>query len=63
MTIDFAIEAEDIVKEVCLSVSPIEYLIISSALKQFVENPNNHSADVEVAKKMREVIENHGDDN
>ena len=62
MTIDFVIEEEDIVKEVCLSVSPIEYLVISSALKQFIENPNNHSADVEAAKKMREAIENHGND-
>lgn len=62
MTIDFVIEEEDIVKKVCLSVSPIEYLVISSALKQFEENPNNHSADVEVAKKMREVIEDGNDD-
>ena len=42
MSIDFTIEEEDIVKEVCLTVSPIEYLVISAALKQFVENSNNH---------------------
>lgn len=58
--IDFVIEEEDIVKEICLTVSPIEYLVISAALKQFVENPHNHSVDIEVAKNMRKVMENHG---
>lgn len=57
MTIDFIIEEDDVVKEVRITTSPIEYLVISSALKQFVETPNNHSADIEVAKRMREVIE------
>lgn len=62
MTIDFVIEEKDIVKEVRLCVSPIEYLIISSSLTQFIENPNNHIADVETAKKMRKVIENGDND-
>lgn len=62
MTIDFIIEEEDIVKEVRITTSPIEYLVISSALKQFAENPNNHSVDMEVAKNMRKVMENHGND-
>ena len=48
---------EDVVKEVHLTVSPTEYLIISAALKQFVENPANHSVDIEVAKQMRTIIE------
>ncbi len=61
MSIDFTIE-EDIVKEVCLTVSPIEYLVISAALKQFVENPNNHKNDIDVARRMRKAIENHGND-
>jgi hypothetical protein len=59
MKIKFVIEEDDIVKEVCLTASPVEYLVISSALKQFIENPN-HSADIEVAQIMREEIENHG---
>lgn len=62
MTIDFVIEEDDILKEICLTVSPIEYLVISAALKQFAENPNNHSVDIEVAKNMRKVMENHGND-
>ena len=62
MTIDFVIEEQDIVKEVHITTSPIEYLIISSSLTQFIENPNNHIADVEAAKKMREVIENGDND-
>ena len=62
MTIDFIIEEDDVVKEVHIITTPIEYLVISSALKQFAENPNNHSVDIEVAKRMREVIENGNDD-
>lgn len=62
MMIDFVVEEKDIVKEVHITTSPIEYLVISAALKQFVENPNNHIADVEAAKKMREVIENGDND-
>jgi hypothetical protein len=62
MTIDFIIEEDDVVKEVLITASPIEYLVISSALKQFAENPNNHSVDIEVAKNMRKVMENHGND-
>jgi hypothetical protein len=63
MKIDFIIEEEDIVKEVQLTTSPIEYLVISAALKQFVENPSNYNSDIDVAKRMRKVIENHGNDN
>ena len=63
MTIDFDIEEEDIVKEVHITTSPMEYLIISAALKQFIENINNHSSDIEIAKQMRKVIENHGNNN
>ncbi len=56
MTIDVVIEEDDVVKEVRITTTPIEYLVISSALKQFAENPNNHSVDIEVAKRMREII-------
>ena len=63
MTIDFAIEEEDIVKEVHIATSPIEYLIISAALKQFIENPSNNDSDIEIAKQMRKVIENYGNNN
>lgn len=59
MSIDYIIE-EDIVKEVRIIVTPVEYLIISSALKQFAENHNNHSYEIEVAKQMRKVIERRG---
>ena len=43
-------------KGVQLNILPIEYLIISAALKQFVENSTNHGIDVEIAKQMREEI-------
>ena len=58
MKINFVIEEEDIVKEVHITTSPIEYLVISAALKQFIENPGNHDSDIEIAKQMRKVIEN-----
>lgn len=57
MKIDYIIEEEDIVKEIQLTTSPIEYLVISSALAQYIKNPKNHKADIEVAKRMREYIE------
>lgn len=60
MSINFVIEEEDIVKEVHITISPTEYLIISAALKQFIEYPSNHDSDIEIAKQMRKVIENHG---
>lgn len=63
MLIDFVIEEQDIVKEVHITISPIEYLIISAALKQFIENLNNHDSDIEIAKQMRKVIENYGNNN
>ena len=63
MRIDFALEEEDIVKEVHIITSPIEYLIISAALKQFIENPINHNSDIEIAKQMREIIENYENNN
>ena len=63
MTIDFVIEEKDIVKEVQITTSPTEYLIISAALKQFIENLNNNGSDIEIAKQMRKVIENHGNNN
>lgn len=56
MTIDFDIDEKDIVKKVNITASPIEYLIIGVALKQFAENHN----DIEIVKQMRKVIENHG---
>lgn len=62
-TIDFVIEEKDIVKEVHITTSPAEYLIISAALKQFIENLNNHDSDIEIAKQMRKVIENYGNNN
>ena len=63
MTIDFVIEEQDIVKEVHITTSPIEYLIISAALKQFIENHSNHDSDIEIAKQMRKVIENYENNN
>ena len=62
MSIDFVIEEKDIVKEVQITASPIEYLIIGAALKQFIEN-HNDIGDTEIAKQMRKVIENYGDEN
>lgn len=63
MSIDFVIEEKDIVKEVQITTSPTEYLIFSAALKQFIENPSNHDNDIEIAKQMRKVIENHENNN
>ena len=63
MSIDYVIEENDIVKEVHITTSPIEYLILCAALKQFIENPYNHDSDIEIAKQMRKVIENHGNKN
>ena len=63
MTINFVIEEKDIVKGVHIITSPKEYLIISAALKQFIENPNNHDSDIEITKQMRRVIENYGNNN
>ena len=57
MSIDFVIEDNDIVKGVNITTSPIEYLILSAALKQFIENLSNHDSDIEIAKRMRKVIE------
>lgn len=57
MKVQYIIEKEDIVKEVQLNISPIEYLVISASLKQYAENAKNHKADIEVAKRMRECIE------
>ena len=28
----------------------------------FIENPNNHESDIEIAKQMRKAIENYGND-
>ena len=47
------IEDGDIVNSVHLTVSPEEYLLISSALKQFEENSNNALVDIMTAKQMR----------
>ena len=63
MTIDFVIEEKDIVKEVHITTSPIEYLMISAALKQFIENLSNHNSDIEIAKQMRKVIEDKNEGN
>lgn len=57
MKVKYIIEDEDIVKEIQLTTSPIEYLVIISALAQYIKNPNNHKSDIEVAKRMRECIE------
>ena len=62
MNINMIIEDEDIVKGVQIVTSPIEYLVISAALKQYAENSSNDPADIEVAKSMRRVIED-GNDN
>lgn len=50
------IEEEDIVKEIQLTTSPVEFLVIGAALKQYAENPNNHDVDIEVAKSIRKTI-------
>ena len=47
------IEDGIIVNSVHLIVSPEEYLVMSSALKQFEENPNNALVDIMTAKQMR----------
>lgn len=47
------IEDAEAVKNVLLTVSPEEYIVISSALKQFAENPNNVLVDIMTAKQMR----------
>lgn len=57
MQISPVIKEEDIVKSVLLTTSPVEYLILSAALKQFAENPNNNVEDIEIAKCMRKNIE------
>ena len=63
MSIDFVIEEKDIVKEIHITTSPIEYMIISAALKQFIENLSNHNSDIEIAKQMRKVIEDKNEGN
>lgn len=62
MTINMITKEQDIVCSVQLIASPTEYLIISAALKQFAENTNNNLVDIDVAKRMREVIEDGTDD-
>ena len=43
-----------------MTINTNEYLVISAALKQFAENPNNDIYDVEVSKQMRKVMGNYG---
>ena len=62
MTIKYNVENEDIVDSVTLTTSPAEYLTINAALKYFIENSNYHNKEVELAKQMRKVIKNHGND-
>lgn len=50
------IEDGVIVNSVHLVVSPEEYLIISSALTQFIEDTSNAECDISIAKEMRKVI-------
>ena len=45
-----------IVNNVHLLISPEEYLIISSALTQFIEDTSNAECDISIAKEMREAI-------
>ena len=47
------IEDTEAVKSIILTVSPEEYIVICSALKQFAENPNNVLIDIMTAKQMR----------
>lgn len=56
MDIKLIIEDEDIVKNVLLTTSPREYLVISAALKQFADNTSNNPNDIIVAKRMRNDI-------
>ena len=60
MNITTVTEDGIIVNEVHLTTSVIEYLVISSALAQFINNHDNSLSDIEVAKKMREVINKKG---
>jgi len=57
MTIDYDIDKEDMVNSVTLLLTPAEYLVISSALKKYVEDESNHEHDREIARSMRIVIE------
>lgn len=61
MEIKYILKEDDVVEEVQLMASPMEYLVISAALKQFIDNHNNHTVDIEVAKSIRKEIENRND--
>lgn len=50
------IEDGIIVNSVHLVVSPKEYLVISSALTQFIEDLSNAECDISIAKEMRKAI-------
>ena len=56
MEIKLIIEDEDIVKNVQLTTSPIEYLVINAALIQFANDTSNNPIDIIVAKRMRNDI-------
>ena len=43
---------DDIIRKVILELSPVEWLILNCALKQFIVNKNNHPFDIEKAKEM-----------
>ena len=42
----------DIVQSIKLECSPVEFLVLEKALRQFAENKENHIVDIDVAEKM-----------
>ena len=61
MEIKYILKEDDVVEKVQLMVSPMEYLVISASLKQFVDNNDNHTVDIDVAKSIRKEIEGRND--
>ena len=56
MTVNIITENEDIVKEIQLTTSPVEYLVLNDALRQFINNSKNNLVDVGVAADMCKAL-------
>ena len=56
MKVNIITENEDIVKEIQLITSPVEYLVLNDALRQFINNPKNNLIDVGVAVDMCKAL-------
>lgn len=56
MTVNIITENEDIVKEIQLTTSPVEYLVLNDALRQFVKNRKNNLVDVGIAADMSKAL-------